>query len=1157
MKNFTYYLTLAIAFIFLSNSYSFSQDYIMGAVPGNSVTTCGGTIFDPGGTGNYGNNQDVTLTICPDVPNSCIQLTFISFQTENSLDRLTIYNGSSTAASVLGVFSGNTLPTQLASNSNSDGCITLRFQTDGSVTFQGFEISINCVPCTDAPTVPDGTCEGILPACADGAVGVTFPTGTNVPSPFVGPVSCLFTSPNPAWYYVTIENSGSIQFTITSGGDVDFILWGPFTQTELETGAVCTSIMGSNGVNNVVDCSYSAAAVENVEIPNAIISEVYVLMITNFANINTNINFNQTGGTGTTNCDVFCDIAPLNSTVSACDDATNLYSVSGNVEVTNPPASGTLTIALSNGSSVVLDAPFPAVIPYMFDNLASDGLEYELVVSFSANGTCVEIFNYTAPATCSVCPVFADVDGPACDGQSVSLTATVVDGATYSWTGPNGFTSTEQNPVLTNVTPAMSGEYVVTATNATINCQSVASVNVVVFPTPATPVIASNSPICSGQTLQLTGPAIPGATYEWVGPNGFSSTLQSPPVPAAIDLNSGDYSLRVTINTCPSLPSTLTAEVYPYPPSPVLSSNGPICAGTDLELYAEDLAGATFSWSGPNGFVSGVQNPVIAGISVAGNGTYTAILTLNGCPSEAVNLPVVIYPIPPLPVLGSNSPVCERASIELTGPAPSLVGTTYAWTGPNGFTGDTQNLSIDDASIDNVGIYSLIITENGCASPEAFINILLTPLPVPDAGEDITICSQQPGQLGAAPAVGLAYSWFPSTGLTNPIVANPIVLLSNVGGEVFNTEYTLTVTNLGCSSEDKVIVTVNPQPVAAFTAPNAQCFRDNSFDFSAEGVYSSDASFEWNFGIWASVDTSFDTNPSDIQFNSTGLQMVRLVISDRGCVSNPYTAPVMVNRMPVANFDSDIYTGCAPEVVNFTNLSVSDDIIKTLRWDFGNEKTASNQNPIMLYTQPGNYTVSLEVTTDKGCVDVYEVPQMVRIFPKPSSDFLLDPYITAITEPEILIEDHSNGADDVVYFIGGSLSDTLYGRDVKYTFQDTGVYPITQIVSNDFGCADTIMKEMVVEFGYKVYIPSAFTPNNDGLNDRFRIYGEDITEARIRVFSRWGELMYTSFDLENGWDGTMRLRNEPAPGGMYVYEIDARDKIGRLLSYQGTVVLLR
>jgi len=211
----------------------------------------------------------------------------------------------------------------------------------------------------------------------------------------------------------------------------------------------------------------------------------------------------------------------------------------------------------------------------------------------------------------------------------------------------------------------------------------------------------------------------------------------------------------------------------------------------------------------------------------------------------------------------------------------------------------------------------------------------------------------------------------------------------------------------------------------------------------------------------------------------------------------------------------------------------------------------------MLYTSPGNYTVSLEITTDKGCTDTYVVPEMVRIFPKPNADFRLDPFLTSITEPDLLIEDYSTGADDITYFIGGSLADTLYGRDVKYTFQDTGIYPITQIASNEFGCADTLTKEMIVELGYKVYIPTAFTPNNDGLNDRFRIFGEDITEARIRVFSRWGELMYTSYDLENGWDGTMHLRNEPAPGGMYVYEIDARDKIGRLVSYQGTVILLR
>jgi gliding motility-associated-like protein len=124
-------------------------------------------------------------------------------------------------------------------------------------------------------------------------------------------------------------------------------------------------------------------------------------------------------------------------------------------------------------------------------------------------------------------------------------------------------------------------------------------------------------------------------------------------------------------------------------------------------------------------------------------------------------------------------------------------------------------------------------------------------------------------------------------------------------------------------------------------------------------------------------------------------------------------------------------------------------------------------------------------------------------------------------------------------------------------FPDSGSYTITQLAINEFGCLDSTSKNVYVQIGYKLYVPTAFTPNEDGYNDVFRAFGEDIEEFSMRIYDRWGELLYSTFDIDNGWDGKTRLSEKTLPGGIYIYKIQAVDRNGLKNSYEGTLTLLR
>ena len=208
--------------------------------------------------------------------------------------------------------------------------------------YSGFAATISCgTPPPPPPAPPGDACNSAIPFCT--GTTYNFPAGVNQPPAPVGPAyGCLGTQPNPVWYYLQIANSGTINITLTNSSsvDVDFIVWGPFTSPY----GPCLSGLGSN---NIVDCSYSTAATEYIDIPNAVSGQYYMVLITNYSNANTNFIFSQTGGAGTTNCNVLCNITAMTATAGPCNATNNTFNLTGNISTYAPPNTGTLTITTS------------------------------------------------------------------------------------------------------------------------------------------------------------------------------------------------------------------------------------------------------------------------------------------------------------------------------------------------------------------------------------------------------------------------------------------------------------------------------------------------------------------------------------------------------------------------------------------------------------------------------------------------------------------------------------------------------------------------------------------------------------------------------------------------------------------------------------------
>jgi gliding motility-associated-like protein len=578
----------------------------------------------------------------------------------------------------------------------------------------------------------------------------------------------------------------------------------------------------------------------------------------------------------------------VNVTVNGCTGPNKTTTV-----VVNPPPPTTLTASsnspLCSSQTLSLTVAPVAAATYSWagPNSFSSTLQNPTITNASTLATGV----YSITATVSGCgssgtetlsvivnqtPVAPIVtnNGPLCVGATLSLTASGA-ATTYSWTGPSGFTNNNQNPSITNIALVQAGVYSVSAT--TNGCTSAfGTTTVVVNPIPATPTISTNAPVCVGQTVNLTTGVVAGATYNWSGPNTYTSSIQNPTITNASTVQSGTYSLSVIVSGCTSATGTVGVAVNTAASSPTVSSNSPVCSGDTLFLSAVSSGGSIYSWSGPNGFTSTSQNPFIVNTTTLVSGTYTVIAN-NGCASTPAMVTATVNQTPATPTITSNSPVCSGNTLNLS--ATLLAGGNYNWSGPNGFTATTQNTSVSNMTPAEQGTYSVTVTKNGCTSLVAINNVTVTIPPIANAGLNTTVCANNAtvaltGTVSGGSSTGIWTSTGSGTFTPNASLLNTSYIPSNADTTAGSVVLTLTSTNNGgCSaSTSSITITITKAPVA-LAGSNATVCANNA-NVNLNGIVYGGSST----GIWTTSGTG-TFNPNATTLNATYVPSVADITS--------------------------------------------------------------------------------------------------------------------------------------------------------------------------------------------------------------------------------------------------------------------------------------
>ncbi len=294
----------------------------------------------------------------------------------------------------------------------------------------------------------------------------------------------------------------------------------------------------------------------------------------------------------------------------------------------------------------------------------------KLVVSNSAGSDSI-----TSTVTVVTAPTIKFTGNTAiCSGTNTIITAS--GGNTYLW-------STGSTNDTINVSPASTKTYSVTAT-AIGGCSASNSQAVTVTQTPPAPSAGSNSPLCSGTTLNFNATAANATSYTWTGPNGFSSGSQNPFISSAQVLASGTYTVTGTNGGCTGPIATESVTVNQTPAAPSAGSNGPICSGITLNLNSNSVGATGYTWTGPNGFSSGSQNPFVTNAQVVASGTYSVTTSsAAGCTSTLGTVAVIVNPTPTVSASynPNNDTICNGSNVVITA-AGGGAGATYTWS-PN------------------------------------------------------------------------------------------------------------------------------------------------------------------------------------------------------------------------------------------------------------------------------------------------------------------------------------------------------------------------------------------------------------------------------------------------------------------------------------------
>lgn len=1173
----------------------------------STFITCNGFIIDSGGQGGtgYSNNENVTFTICPDNPDDIVNVTFNLFDLDmfdqnpapnvTVLDRMLVFDGNSTSGNFLGEYNGTELQGVLiqCSPQNTSGCLTFQFISNNNNNTNGFfSGSAQCVtPCDDpvaAGRVVDGFTNDSIHACigevlnfqdmgsfAQNGFSIAnyewdFMDGTTIEGTNVSHAYTI-----PGHYRVQLfvtDNNGCTNNNLT---DIDVLVATPpdFIDFQGDTvlciGEALNVLATPLFYENTWSGFSGSTTIDDGCLPDTLLG------------IAQSIDVTQTGFASGTS------ITSPEQIISLCLELEHSFMGDLVVMVTCP-----------NGQDVILHQQggggTQLGVPVQEDNVDctdpnTQGEPFNYCFDNSSTETWVEYaeqFGGTLPAGAYEpveplaglvgCPTngvwtLTVVDNWAADDGTVFSFGIQLDSSLYAdvveftpqhgegldssyWSFPAPFASNlSADGDLMTITPTMPGSYTYTYNiENSFGCHNDTSFVVDVFDFNL-PFTLEDTSVCAGNMVSMVNSE---ATCDYTlnlydsfgdGWNGNNLILAINGVQVnSFTMDNGTFvsytfpisfgdQVSLTFDNMGAFVYECSYEVLNCGGVQVLESTAPPSSTPETFMVGPFTYPVSFSWS-PVALFDSLANMPNPELFITEDVTVSVSVYPIGHPLCAESSSATISILPDS-YIGQDSAItiCQTSNPEnlfnYLGPGANPNG---SWVDPNGMP---VTMPLDPVTMPE-GEYVYTVNENGCEGHVTVSVVKASPTIVSVVPTDASCVN---AFNGSAVVTAQTFFTYAINGGAHIPAQSPFTI-PNLGEGNYN--LVLYGTSNECSASTSFFIDDPDSLDIVFLTDTTTICNGDTAILTVDGTGgSSPYIYTW------SLNGSLVSNQQTVSVVPEMAYNNYCVTLTEECNSTAVTRCTVVqfepNVIPELTTDNDICLGDSSVFLNVTN---SENILSSLVWfgDGDSLMTMGLNSFGHLYDAEGVYDVTIMSATVNGCIYNNFYSDFVRVHHIPEANFMTAPDILTTFEPSAdLVNISSQDAIFFQWYMPSSAIDTstLEGPRVEYPIGVPGEYPVKLVVTNYYGCSDSIVKIVKVEDVMTIYVPNSFTPNGDEFNNVWVISlnGIDIHDFTLTIYNRWGQLIYESHDPAIGWDGT--YNNQLVQAGLYQWHMEGIESL--------------
>jgi gliding motility-associated-like protein len=630
---------------------------------------------------------------------------------------------------------------------------------------------------------------------------------------------------------------------------------------------------------------------------------------------------------------------------------------------------------------------------------------------------------------------------------------------------------------------------------------------------PVTPLQDQDTTICAYANITLTANSS-GQTIYWMSDlYGGSVISTGDTLYTTIGANDTAFYPAIFDGTCFSTPAIYSVSVTQGSQIPVIEGSTQVCEGAGILLYSGAGSTGDLAWITPQNDTIISDTLLIATAGASNEGVYYLISEVEGCQAQTDSSIVGVTVIALQNISASSLSFCAGDTIDLN--SDTITG-SYLWS-----NGTTQPV----CEAFSPGIYYYTFTDSsGCSASSDTITLVMNALPTPATCNDTTVCIGTPLSLTAVSPFAVQWLSDSDSLLSTSATYNAGTIQNALTLTIVTTD-----TN-SCSNETIVSVNLQAQlPSPLLSTSDTVCVGD-TVSLTASGL--SGYTYFWNGPNGTSSAQNIDFTP--IQLSDQGSYSLYAV--NGYCITDTASINITVQNIP------GIIVTNNPEICIGQQITLfAAGNIDNYSWSNGSTDSTITVSPAVntLYWVTANNNCG--TITQNIYVTVHSLPSV------------------SITNPGIFLVGETvqlSASGGVMYAwspsTGLSCTDCA---DPTFTVNEDQLYYVT--VTDTNGCVNTSGIAVDAEVVNTLYIPNAFTPDADGLNDRFVAIGNNISELRMQIYDRHGNEVYSTESISEGWDGNLKTKEPFSTSSVYIYMIHVVWKDGAEKDYKGTITIVK